>query len=125
MKILKIKTNKEELIDITEKISELVKIKDGLCFLFIRHTTCALLINENEVGIKKDIIKILKSKVPEGKWEHNKIDDNATSHLKSAFLNSCLTIPIHDKKLMLGTYQRIFLVEFDGPRERELVVTFT
>ncbi|MBS3150058.1 secondary thiamine-phosphate synthase enzyme YjbQ [Candidatus Woesearchaeota archaeon] len=125
MQILKIKTSdKEELIDITDRISKLINIKEGICFIFIRHTTAALLINENESGIKEDIAKILKSTVPEGKWEHNKIDDNATSHLKSAFLNSSLTIPISDNKLMLGTYQTIFLAEFDGPRERELVISF-
>ena len=121
--ILKIK-NKEELIDITNKISKLVNIKEGICFIFVKHTTCGLFINENEEGIKKDIIKILNSIVPEGKWEHNKIDHNATSHLKSTFLNSSLTIPINNKKLMLGTYQRIFLAEFDGPREREVVIHF-
>ncbi len=125
MNILKIKTSdKEELIDITDKISKLINIKEGICLIFIRHTTCALFINENENGIKKDILKILKSTVPEGNWEHNKLDDNATSHLKSTFLNSSLTIPIINKKLMLGTYQRTFLAEFDGPREREFVVYF-
>ena len=125
MQTLKFKTTKkEELIDITEKISKLININEGLCILFVRHTTAALLINENEEGIKKDIIKILKSTVPKGNWEHNKIDDNATSHLKSTFLNSSLTIPISNKKLMLGTYQNIFLAEFDGPRERELIVSF-
>jgi len=125
MQTLKIKTSdKEELIDITDRISKLINIKEGICFIFIRHTTCALLINENENGIKKDILKILNATVPEGIWEHNKIDHNATSHLKSTFLNSSLTIPISNKKLMLGTYQNIFLAEFDGPREREFVVKF-
>jgi len=125
MQTLKIKTTKkEELIEITKKIAKLININEGLCILFVRHTTAALLINENEEGIKKDIIKILKSTVPKGNWEHNKIDDNATSHLKSTFLNSSLTIPISNKKLMLGTYQNIFLAEFDGPRERELIVSF-
>ena len=125
MQTLKFKTTKkEELIEITKKIAKLININEGLCILFVRHTTAALLINENEEGIKKDIIKILKSTVPKGNWEHNKIDDNATSHLKSTFLNSSLTIPISNKKLMLGTYQNIFLAEFDGPRERELIVSF-
>ena len=125
MQTLKFKTTKkEELIDITKKIAKLINIDEGLCILFVRHTTCVLLINENEEGIKKDITKILKSTVPEGKWEHNKIDHNATSHLKSTFLNSSLTIPISNKRLMLGTYQSIFLLELDGPRERELIVSF-
>lgn len=125
MDIIKIKTaKKEELIDITEKISKLVKINEGICFVYIRHATAALFINENEKGIKDDLLKLLELIVPEADWRHNIIDNNATSHLKANLLNYSIFIPIKDKKLMLGVWQKIFLAEFDGPREREIVISF-
>ena len=125
MHILKIKTTKkEELIDITERISKLINIKEGICFVYCRHATSALFINENESGIKSDILRLLNLMVPESDWEHNKIDNNATGHLKADLLQNSIFIPIKDKKLILGAWQTIFLCEFDGPREREIVVYF-
>ena len=117
-------TKKEELIDITKTISDLVKISEGICFIFIRHATAALFINENESGIKDDLLKLLKDLVPETEWKHNKIDNNATSHLKANLLQNSIFIPVSNGKLMLGKWQSIFLAEFDGPRERELVIDF-
>ncbi|MBS3146680.1 secondary thiamine-phosphate synthase enzyme YjbQ [Candidatus Woesearchaeota archaeon] len=125
MDIIKIKTvKKEELIDITEKISKLVNLDEGICFVYIRHATAAIFINENEDGFKEDFLYFLSKLIPENNWKHNLIDDNATSHLKANLLSHSIFIPIKDKKLMLGTWQKIFLAEFDGPRERELVLSF-
>lgn len=125
MQILHVKTNaKEELIDITDKISKLIDIKEGICFIYLKHATAALFINENEAGIKEDFLYFLNKLIPENNWKHNRIDNNATSHLKATLLGHSIFIPIEDKKLMLGVWQRIFLAEFDGPREREIVVYF-
>lgn len=125
MDIIKIKTaKKEELIDITERISKLITIDKGICFVYIRHATAAIFINENEAGFKEDFLYFLNKLIPENNWKHNRIDDNATSHLKANLLSHSIFIPVKDKELMLGTYQRIFLAEFDGPRERELIVNF-
>lgn len=125
MRSLHIKTNaKEQLIDITDKISNLINIDEGICFIYLKHATAALFINENEAGIKEDFLYFLNKLIPENNWKHNKIDNNATSHLKANLLNHSIFVPIEDKKLMLGTYQSIFLLEMDGPRERELVITF-
>ena len=128
VKNISIKTTKNfELVDITKKINEVLKIsgaKDGLLNIFTRHTTTALFINENEDGLIKDYEDILFKLVPRrGGYRHDRIDDNAHSHLKSIILNTSITIPFKDSKLLLGTWQRIFFVELDGPRSRNIIVS--
>jgi secondary thiamine-phosphate synthase enzyme len=112
------------LIDITREVKEIVKSKDidsGICVLFTRHTTTGIIINENEPGLKNDILMLLNELIPRGKgYRHDRIDDNAHSHLRSVVLGSSVTIPIERGNLALGTWQSIFFVECDGPRRREL-----
>ena len=121
-----------ELIDITGKVKEIVKSKtknksgnldSGICVVFTRHTTSGLIINENEAGLKNDILAFLNELIPKGKeYLHDKIDDNAHSHLRAVVLGSSVTIPIEEGGLTLGTWQSIFFVECDGPRRREVYV---
>ncbi len=113
-----------DFIDITSKISELVKdVEEGIALIFVKHTTCAIFINENEAGLLEDLKNTLAEIIPENKdYRHNIIDANATAHLKSILLKPFCIIPIKGGKLCLGTWQKIFLAEFDGPREREVVV---
>ena len=122
-----------ELIDITGKVKEIVKSKtknksgnldSGICVVFTRHTTSGIIINENETGLKSDILALLNDLIPKGKgYLHDKIDDNAHSHLRAVVLGSSVTIPIEKGGLTLGTWQSIFFVECDGPRRREVYVT--
>jgi secondary thiamine-phosphate synthase enzyme len=122
-----------ELIDITGKVKEIVKSKtknkrgnldSGICVVFTRHTTSGIIINENEAGLKSDISALLNELIPKGKgYLHDKIDDNAHSHLRAVVLGSSVTIPIEKGDLALGTWQSIFFVECDGPRRREVYVT--
>ena len=122
-----------ELIDITGKVKEIVKTKtknksgnldSGICVVFTRHTTSGLIINENETGLKSDILALLNDLIPKGKgYLHDRIDDNAHSHLRAVLLGSSVTIPIEKGGLTLGTWQSIFFVECDGPRRREVYVT--
>lgn len=133
--IIEIKTNsKEEAIDITDIINSNIRKYDNnknnnnkskkdskVCLLFVLHTTAALLINEGlDRNLIKDIMNNLKSVVPEKDYLHNSIDKNASAHIKSCFLNTHLLIPLHDSRLFLGEYQRVFLLEFDGPRTRKI-----
>ncbi len=124
--ILTIKSKNEfELIDITDKVREFVKrnVKNGIVIVFTKHTTTALIINENEHGLLQDIKETLFKLIPKrGNYKHDYIDNNAHSHLKSIILNTCLVIPIINNEMVLGTWQRIFLVELDGPRERKIIV---
>ena len=122
-----------ELIDITGKVKEIVKSKtknksgnldSGICVVFTRHTTSGIIINENEAGLKSDILALLNELIPKGKgYLHDRIDNNAHSHLRAVLLGSSVTIPIEKGGLTLGTWQSIFFVECDGPRRREVYVT--
>ena len=117
-----------ELIDITGKVKEIVKSKSGdvdsgICVIFTKHTTSGIIINENETGLKSDILALLNDLIPKGKgYLHDRIDDNAHSHLRSVVLGSSVTIPIEKGGLALGTWQSIFFVECDGPRRRDVYV---
>jgi secondary thiamine-phosphate synthase enzyme len=127
MEIIEIKTKKStELIDITRDVKESVKVANidsGICVVFTKHTTTGIIINENEVGLKSDILALLDELIPKGKgYQHDRIDDNAHSHLRSVVLGSSVTIPIEQGDLALGIWQSIFFVECDGPRKREVYV---
>ena len=120
-------TKKQEIIDITEKVAELApKNFSGLCNVFTRHATAGILINENwDPHLPDDIITCLDKLIPHGIWKHDQVDNNGAAHLKSAIIGPQETIPVKDGKLLLGRWQGIGLAEFDGPREREIVVTFS
>ncbi|MFQ5840385.1 MAG: secondary thiamine-phosphate synthase enzyme YjbQ [Candidatus Methylomirabilales bacterium] len=126
-KTITLKTAKpRDVIDITSRVAAVVavsNVRDGLCTLFVRHATAALIINENaDPGFRQDILTLLDRLIPEGIWEHDKVDDNGAAHLKAAVLGPSVGIPISGGKLLLGTWQGIALVELDGPRERQIVV---
>lgn len=115
-----------ELVDITREVKGVVASKgvdSGVCVIFTKHTTTGIIINENEAGLKSDILTFLNELVPKGKgYLHDRIDNNAHSHLRSVLLGSSVTIPIERGTLALGTWQSIFFVECDGPRRREVCV---
>jgi secondary thiamine-phosphate synthase enzyme len=124
---LRVRTRKKfEVVDLTRDVAEVVAraaVAEGICTVFVRHATAAVIINENaDPGFRLDIIAALDKLFPEGIWEHDKIDDNGAAHLKAAVLGPSETIPIRDGRLLLGRWQGIALVECDGPREREIVV---
>ena len=119
-------TTRTELIDITDRVRAAVKesgIKDGICIITTRHTTSGIIVNENERGLRADILDMLVSLVPEDRnYAHNSIDNNADAHLRAVLLGMSETIPIEDGHLVLGTWQSIFFVELDGPRNRTINV---
>ncbi len=116
-----------EVMDITGEVKEIVKRKgvdSGICVIFTRHTTTGITINENESGLKRDILTLLNELIPKGGgYAHDRIDNNAHSHLRSVVLGSSVTIPIEGGGLALGTWQSILFIECDGPRKREACVT--
>lgn len=119
-------TTRTELIDITDRVRAVVKessIKDGICVIITRHTTSGIIVNENERGLRADLLDMLESLVPEDRnYAHNSIDNNADAHLRAVLLGMSETIPIEDGHLVLGTWQSIFFVELDGPRNRNVNV---
>jgi secondary thiamine-phosphate synthase enzyme len=125
--IVRLRTRKKlEVVDLTAQVREVVaraNVREGICTVFVRHATAAIVINENaDAGFRTDLVNALDKLFPEGVWEHDKIDDNGAAHLKAAVLGPSESIPVHDGRLLLGTWQGIALVECDGPRDREIIV---
>ena len=117
-------TEKGQIVDITDKIEEFVGKGSGLANIFAPHATGVLVIGENEPRIADDYKRLMESLAPEGGgWKHDSIDSNAHAHLRSALFGTSLTIPFTDGKLILGTWQRIMFIEWDGSRKRKIIVT--
>ena len=119
-------TSQQQIIDINKQVKDIVKdskIKEGLCMIYVQHTSAAVIINENaDPNIMIDIIDALSKVVPQGQWKHDKIDGNGDAHIKSAILGPSETVIIDKGELQLGKWQDIMLAEFDGPRTRTVLV---
>jgi secondary thiamine-phosphate synthase enzyme len=117
---------KFEVIRITELVKEAVResgIKDGLVLVYVPHATATVIVNEYEPRICEDYIEWLRRYVPPNiGWRHDEIDDNAHAHIASAIVGPGRAIPVHNGKLLLGTWQEIMLVELDGPRASRKVI---
>ena len=124
--ILSVKTRERtELIDITSDINKLIQksgVAQGLCMIFVPHTTAAVTINESaDPSVKSDMLMILNQIIP---WEANyrHLEGNSPAHIKSTLVGSSELIAIENQRLILGTWQGIFFCEFDGPRTRKVEV---
>ncbi len=124
--ILSVKTReKTEFIDITSDINQLIQksgTDQGLCMIYVPHTTAAVTINESaDPSVKSDILMILNQIIP---WEANyrHLEGNSPAHIKSTLVGSSELIAIENHRLALGTWQGIFFCEFDGPRTRKVNV---
>ncbi len=126
MKEIAVKTNsREEMIDITPEIRTFVTesgIQDGVVTIFNPHTTGAVTINEGaDPDVKTDILNILRKQFPESpQYLHS--EGNSDAHIKSSLIGSDRTIIIENGELKLGTWQKLFFCEFDGPRRRKIWV---
>jgi secondary thiamine-phosphate synthase enzyme len=118
---------KFELVDLTREVEEVVRragIRNGIVVLQLPHATASLMMNENESGLKEDILRQVGKLIPErAAYQHDRIDDNAHAHIKSAVIGTSIVLPLVNGKLVRGTWQNIFAMEQDGPRgNRRLVV---
>ncbi|MCQ6963595.1 secondary thiamine-phosphate synthase enzyme YjbQ [Methanolobus chelungpuianus] len=125
---MQVNTSKRtELIDITGNVKRHVTesgVKNGICIVSTMHTTTAIFINENEQGLVADILSVLEKIIPEGAgYQHDRIDNNAAAHLRAVMLGNSESIPVRDGRLVLGTWQSVFLAELDGPRKRNIDIT--
>lgn len=124
---LKVATRKnKEIIDITSAVDEVVGksgINEGLALVFTKHTTTGLYLNEREGGLVDDVESVLCNLVPvKGSYRHDRVDNNAASHIQSVLLSPSLTLPVARGSLELGTWQSVLFAERDGPRQRTVVV---
>jgi secondary thiamine-phosphate synthase enzyme len=121
-----VKTSKQtEFIDITRSVQEAVKktgVEEGICFIFVPHTTAAVTINENaDPSVSQDIIMELNKVVPfQDRYQH--LEGNSPAHIKASLIGCSQTVFVESGKLALGTWQGIFFCEFDGPRNRKVYV---
>ena len=120
-------TNRVEITDITRHINAALAesgIRKGLVNVYSQHSTSAIFINENEEGLVKDYLDLMESLVPTGEnYRHNRIDNNADSHLRSFLIGNNQTIPIENGNMSLGTWQSVFFLDMDGPRKRRVTIT--
>ncbi len=117
---------KEQLIDITSKVEDFLeesKVKYGMCNIYCPHTTAGIIINENsDISVKKDILMKL-SKIVDEDIEYNHAEGNSAAHIKSSLVSVSINIPVKNEKLILGTWQGVFFAEFDGARNRKVIVS--
>ena len=117
---------REDIIDVTEAVRDIVRksgIRTGTCSVFAQHTTAGVFVNENaDPDVPLDLLAALRRTVPdEATYRH--AEGNAPAHIRSVLAGVTATLPIVDGDLALGTWQGVYLAEFDGPRERHVIVT--
>lgn len=126
--ILNLKSgSKTELIDITSRVREAVSsagIQEGICMVYVPHTTATVTINESaDPSVKQDILMVLNEMVP-WKADYRHAEGNSPAHVKSSLVGASALVAVEDGRLILGTWQGIFFCEFDGPRSRKVHVRF-
>jgi len=126
MREISVRTGRQtEMLDITSEVADAVKdsgVTDGLCTVFVPHTTAAVTINENaDPSVRRDILAELNKVIPfaDG-YAHS--EGNAAAHIKSVLVGASAQVPVRGGRLVLGTWQGIFFCEFDGPRTRRVLV---
>lgn len=126
METVEVRTeSREEMVDVTSRVRELIRERGwrgGALVLYCPHTTAALTVNEGaDPDVCRDVVAHLRRLVPhQGDWRH--AEGNSDAHLKTALVGPSLTLIVEDGQLLLGTWQRVFFCEYDGPRRRSFWV---
>ena len=117
--------NKKQVLDITDSVNEYLSKKnfrDGLCHLFIKHTTACLTTADLDPGTDLDYLDAFDALMPKLNYRHPHNPDHVVDHILSSIIGASLTIPVIDGQIQLGQWQRVVLIELDGPRERKVDV---
>ncbi len=126
MKKFEVQTaSRSQLIDVTGQVKAILKgenISSGIIIVYVPHTTCGITINENaDPAVKEDMVAVLAKLVPhDAGYRH--AEGNSDAHIKASLIGSSITVIVESGSLVLGTWQGIFLAEFDGPRKRSIIV---
>jgi secondary thiamine-phosphate synthase enzyme len=120
-------TARTEMINITRDIERMLSdsnIQNGLCHIFVPHTTAGITINEgSDPSVAEDIVSALNKLIPwEGGYRH--LEGNSAAHIKTSLVGSSDIVAVEEGRLQLGTWQAVFFCEFDGPRTRKVQVRF-
>ena len=117
---------REQLVEFTEEVRRKLKesgASDGICVLYVQHTTAGLTINENaDPDVPRDMLHALRTLIPQHGMDFRHGEENSDAHIKTTLVGTSLTVPFRDGQLLLGRWQGIFLCEFDGPRERQVIM---
>ena len=117
---------RSEIVDLTPTVERLVRdnaVKSGMAIVYVPHTTAGVTINENaDPDVKADMLRKLETMIPKDETYYQHGEGNSDSHVKTALVGNSATVLIEDAKLVLGTWQGIYFCEFDGPRERKVLV---
>ena len=128
METLRIETTElKQVVDLTPKVNALIKkqkMTNGLCHVFLTHTTACVMTGEIGEGTEQDLLDVVEQMIPRIRFRHGHDPSHAWSHMASSIVGPSLSIPVTNGKLVLGTWQSVLLIELDGPRQREVHVTF-
>ncbi|HSW85644.1 MAG TPA: secondary thiamine-phosphate synthase enzyme YjbQ [Candidatus Saccharimonadales bacterium] len=123
-KQLSIRSDKNrQVIDITDEIQKLAGNKTSMCVVYVAHTTCAVTTADLDPGTDLDLLEAVWEMIPKLNYRHPHNPAHVPAHLASSIIGPSVSIPVKDGQLVLGTWQRIILVELDGPKQRDLFVT--
>ena len=127
MHVIKVRSRqREELVEFTSQVQEKLKSaeeREGICFLYVQHTTAGLTVNENaDPDVPRDMLHAFRTLIPQHGMGFRHGEENSDAHIKASLIGSSVTVPFHEGELLLGRWQGIFLCEFDGGRERRVIM---
>jgi secondary thiamine-phosphate synthase enzyme len=128
MKTIHVQTeDRTEMIDVTGQVREAIQtaeFRNGLCVLYVPHTTAGITINESaDPSVRRDILMVLNRMVPwDADYQHT--EGNSAAHIKASLMGASQSVVVENGQMVLGTWQGIFFCEFDGPRRRKLLIKF-
>ncbi|NPB05975.1 MAG: YjbQ family protein [Aquificae bacterium] len=125
--VIRVRTTKRtSIVNITQAVREVVKrsgLKEGLCVVYTPHTTACVFINEGaDPAVVQDIAYALEKLIPWNDPNYAHLEGNSAAHIRSAIIGNSRVVPVVNGELALGTWESIFLADFDGPRERKVIV---
>jgi secondary thiamine-phosphate synthase enzyme len=127
MYVIKVRSReREQLVEFTDEVRRRLKesgAREGVCVLYVQHTTAGLTVNENaDPDVPRDMLLALRKLVPQHGMDFRHNEENSDAHIKASLVGSSVTVPFSDGQLLLGRWQGIFLCEFDGGRERQVIM---
>ena len=127
MYVIKVRSReREQMVEFTDEVRRKLKesgAAQGLCVLYVQHTTAGLTVNENaDPDVQRDMLLALRTLVPQHGMGFRHGEENSDAHIKASLVGSSVTVPFQDGELLLGRWQGIFLCEFDGGRERRVIM---
>lgn len=118
--------NRTQFIDITSAVNDALSrigAADGVCHVYVPHTTAGIVINENaDPDVARDMLAWLDRVVPQNDTDYRHAEGNSPAHIKSTLVGQSATIPVENRQLALGTWQGVYLAEFNGPRQRTVLI---